>query len=69
MRLDPRTALGGNVATEAPLRLELTGAWPKRLTATIGGRPVAIERTGRRTIVLAVPAGEHRIVLRPAAAG
>ena len=66
MRLDPRTELTGGVDTEAALRLELTGAWPKRLAATVDGRPAALERTGRRTVVLAVPAGEHRIGLRPA---
>jgi hypothetical protein len=65
MRLDPDAAVSGDVSTEAPLRLELTGPWPKRLTVTIDGRPATIERTSRRAVVIAVPAGEHSIELRP----
>ena len=64
MQLDPEATLTGDVTTEAALRLELVGAWPKRVTATIDGRPATIERRRRGAIVLAIPPGEHRVELR-----
>ena len=65
MRLDPHRELTGDLDTAAPLTLELAAAWPKRLTATLDGAPVAVERSGD-TVRIAVPAGEHRLVLSPA---
>jgi len=66
MRLDPRGVLTGDVDTEAPLRIELAGAWPRRMAATIDGKPAELQRPDRRTIALVLPAGEHRIELHPA---
>ena len=37
MRLDPRSPLTGDVDADAVIRLQLDGAWPKRLVATIDG--------------------------------
>jgi hypothetical protein len=64
MRLDTRSPLSGEVQTGAPLRLELIGRWPRRVVATIDGEPAELDRTSGG-IAVAVPAGKHRIELRP----
>ena len=63
MRLEPTRPLSGKVTTGTRLRLELAGAWPAAMTATIDGSPARLERAGGRLIALTVPAGAHRIEL------
>jgi hypothetical protein len=68
MRLDGTHRLTGDVASTAPLALRLQGRWPGRLIATLDGTPVALQRNGA-LIEIELPAGQHRLVLAPAAPG
>jgi pimeloyl-ACP methyl ester carboxylesterase len=64
MKIDARRDVSGQVDTEAPLALEFAGNWPATVTATIDGAPAPVERSGN-VVRLAVPAGDHRVELRP----
>ena len=63
MRLDPRRPISGTITTEKPLRLELHGTWRRLPRATLDGSPVPVTRVARDAIVVAVPAGTHRLRL------
>jgi dienelactone hydrolase len=64
MRLDPSRRLTGDVATASALRLALDGRFAPGVRATIDGRPATIVRW-RTAIAVDVPAGHHRLVVRP----
>ena len=64
MRLDPSRRLTGDVATASALRLALGGRFAPGVRATIDGRPATIVRW-RTAIAVDVPAGHHRLVVRP----
>jgi hypothetical protein len=66
MGLDADRALSADVTTGSALRLGLHGAFPSRVVATIDGHPATVARDGRRRLAIAVPAGHHRVVVRPA---
>ncbi|MEA2426323.1 MAG: hypothetical protein QOH13_2733 [Thermoleophilaceae bacterium] len=63
MRIKTRRPLAGEVTTQAPLRLELRGAWAKRVKASVDGSPVRVERLGDGVIVLSLPAGRHSVTI------
>jgi hypothetical protein len=65
MQLDADRPLAADVTTGSPLRLELTGGFPRRVVATIDGRRATVAHDGRRRLAIAVPAGRHRVVVRP----
>jgi hypothetical protein len=64
MRLDPGSPLIGDVANDAALRLELTGAWPSGLDVTVDGVPVNVDRS-QGAIALTLVPGSHEIELVP----
>ncbi|HKP89355.1 MAG TPA: prolyl oligopeptidase family serine peptidase [Thermoleophilaceae bacterium] len=66
MQLDADRSLTADVTTGSALRLTLTGAFPSRVVATVDGRRATVARPGARRLAIAVPAGHHRIVVRPA---
>jgi hypothetical protein len=61
MRLDPRRPISGTITTEKRLGLELHGAWARLPRATVDGSLVPVTRVARDAIVVAVPAGTHRL--------
>jgi hypothetical protein len=63
MRIKPRRGVTGELDTQAPLRLELSGNWAKRVTAAIDGAPVSVERVSKTVIAIAIPAGKHALTL------
>ena len=65
MRLDPRRAITGDVDADHALRLRLRGL-RGATTATLDGRAIALRRNAKAVIVT-IPAGKHRLVLRHAA--
>jgi hypothetical protein len=65
MQLDADRPLAADVTTGSALRLTMTGAFPRRVVATVDGRRATVARNGRR-LAVAVPAGHHRVVIRRA---
>ncbi|MFL5840727.1 MAG: prolyl oligopeptidase family serine peptidase, partial [Thermoleophilaceae bacterium] len=63
MRVKTRRPVAGDVTTQAPLRLELSGSWAKAVEAQLDGAPVAVERVSKNVIAISIPAGKHALTL------
>ena len=65
MRLSAARTIKGDLTTQAPLRLELSGAFTRGVHATIDGNAVALSRVDARTIAIELPAGHHALTIEP----
>jgi hypothetical protein len=63
MGIRTRRSFFGRVKTQAPLRLKLRGAVPRRRHLKLDGARVRVRRT-RRALTVKVPAGEHKLRVR-----
>jgi pimeloyl-ACP methyl ester carboxylesterase len=63
MRIQTTSPIAGDVTTEAPLRLELSGVWKSTPTATIDGAAVPVEPVSSTVVAVQVPAGHHTVGL------
>ena len=65
MQLDASRRLIGDLTTGSALRLTLEGAFGRRVSASIDGRPATVVRVASNLVTIAVPAGHHSLTISP----
>ena len=65
MQLDVSRRLTGDLTTGSALRLTLEGAFGRRVSASIDGRPATVMRVASNLVTIAVPAGHHSLTVSP----